>query len=87
MYEGHMPNGSPIQKHSVGELHPLVIVGYGDGTWQWVDPSRRAAGVVRWTKQELCVLSAKTYINTVRIAQPSAACRQAYKEFTNDHRS
>lgn len=87
MYEGHMPDGSAIQKHSVGDLFPLVIVGYGDGTWRWVDPSRQAAGVLRWGNQELCVSSARTYLETVVIAQPSAGCRQAYKEFINDHRS
>jgi hypothetical protein len=86
MYEGHMPNGSPVQKHSVGELYPVVIVAYGDGTWQWVDPSRRAAGVVRWSKQAHCVAAARMYINTVVIATPSQQCRDAYKEFINDHR-
>lgn len=81
MYEGHMPNGSPVQKHSVGDLYPVIIVGYGDGTWQWVDPSRRAAGVVRWSRQDMCVASARSYINTVRIAQTSEGCRQAYEEY------
>lgn len=43
MYEGHMPNGSGIQKHSAGELFPVIIVHYGDGQARWVDPEKRRA--------------------------------------------
>ena len=43
MYEGHMPDGDPVQKHSAGDLFPVIIVRYGDGTARWVDQRKQRA--------------------------------------------
>lgn len=29
MYQGHLPNGNPVQQHSAGEIYPLVIMQKG----------------------------------------------------------
>ena len=28
-YEGHLPNGNAVQKHSAGDLYPVIIVAKG----------------------------------------------------------
>src|SRR5690606_16602827 len=43
MYEGHMPGGDPVQKHSAGDIYPVIIIHYGDGSARWVDPRRGLA--------------------------------------------
>lgn len=82
MYEGHMPNGSPVQKHSAGELYPVVIVAYGDGTWRWVDPEKQAAGVIRWDTQAGCKRSARLWMTLRDTYKPSKGYRLAYREFS-----
>lgn len=60
MYEGHLPEGNAVQKHSAGELYPVIIVGYGDGTWRWVDEARKkASGRISHAQ---VVASAKYYV-------------------------
>jgi len=43
MYEGHLPNGEGVQKHSAGEIYPVIIIHYGDGSARWVDQRRGLA--------------------------------------------
>ena len=60
-YEGHLPDGSPIQKHSAGELFPVVIVVYGDGTARWIDPHKRTASG-RCMSHRVCEDHARLYV-------------------------
>lgn len=40
---GHSTEHPGLQKHSVGELYPFIIVAYGDGKWQWVNHELKCA--------------------------------------------
>lgn len=43
MYQGHLPNGEGVQKHSAGDIYPVIIIHYGDGSARWVDQRRGLA--------------------------------------------
>lgn len=35
MYQGHLPDGSSVQRHSAGALYPYVIICRGGGELSW----------------------------------------------------
>lgn len=38
-YQGHSSDGSSIQKHSLGDDYPYVLVGTGDDQWYYQGPN------------------------------------------------
>ena len=82
MYAGHHEDGSGIQKHSAGELYPLIIIGYGDGTWRWVDQQRKAASP-RIPNQHAVVASAKVNL-LLRDKPATKAYRDWYKSYSKE---
>jgi hypothetical protein len=42
-YQGHLPDGEGVQKHSAGDIYPVIIIHYGDGSARWVDQRRGLA--------------------------------------------
>lgn len=87
MYEGHMPNGSGIQKHSAGELFPVIIVHYGDGQARWVDPEKRLASD-KCKDAKLIYAAARAYKDSQAWALNCATLRgflrRYYEEFVNE---
>lgn len=86
MYEGHLPNGHAVQKHSTGELFPVIIVVYGDGTKRWIDPTKRRSSP-RYTcgQQEISDI-AYTYLQCREVIPAGMAARQEqdYQHYLGD---
>jgi len=85
MYEGHMPDGDPVQKHSAGDLFPIIIVHYGDGTSRWVDQRKQRASyrIPHARGREGIELRARAY-QGIRHCVPDelhAVLNQQYQEF------
>lgn len=85
MYEGHMPDGDPVQKHSAGDLFPIIIVRYGDGTARWVDQRKQRASYRSPQVAGLVdvELSARSYLTIRHCASEGlhAFLNKQYQEF------
>lgn len=66
---GHAGNGG-LQKHSIGELYPFIIVGYGDGRWGWQHAATGETSKHRWRFQLTAVADA-TVRRNVMYMRPS----------------
>lgn len=51
---GHAANGG-LQRHSIGELYPMIIVQYGDGKWSWINGATGEASPARYNFQDIAV--------------------------------
>lgn len=75
MYEGHLPDGSSIQRHSAGELYPYVIICRGADTLEWGFIGPDTNGPIWTGGSKKTQLTAEIYKHRYDARQAEAAAR------------
>jgi hypothetical protein len=75
MYQGHMQDGSSIQRHSAGDLYPWVIYAQGadEISYGYINPDDGISTLVGGFEQTLTLVNALARIRSHRIAAAALA--------------